>query len=214
MKSSKFSIISFVVSFLVLIQALIAFVDLPETHSLAPILFPLVLLLYLPDYPLGYLSQILGVPIVLPLLSIIFALFGIRKKEGKKIFSITSVILVVISVFLFLGLRFSSLSIRPSSELQLSTTNGVVPFTVKIVGPLKLVEKGRGEARPWTGCGFSVDWGDKSSHPETKDCTSWLTHTYNSSGNFKISAKIYHLGPADESITDWNGTKSITIYGE
>jgi len=199
---------------LVFIQALIAFVDLPETHSLAPILFPLVLLLYLPDYPLGYLPQILGVPIVLPLLSIIFALIGLRKREGKRFFSIIGIILIAISAFLFLGLRFSPLSIRPSSDLQLSATNGVIPFTVRIVGPLKLVEKGVGEAQPWTGCGFSVDWGDKTSYPETKDCASWLTHTYNSSGNFRISAKIYHLGPVDESITDWNGTKSITIYGD
>ena len=214
MKSSKFSIISFVISFLVLIQALIAFVDLPETYSLAPILFPLVLLLYLPDYPLGYLPQILGVPIVLPLLSIIFALVGLRKGENKKIFSIIGIILIVISTFLFLGLRFAPLSIKPSSDLQLSATNGIVPFTVRIVGPLKLVEKGVGEARPWTRCGFTIDWGDKTPYPKTKDCASWLMHTYNSSGSFKISARIYHLGPVDESITDWSGTKSITIYGD
>lgn len=104
-KSSKFALISFVISLLVFIQAIIAFIDIPETHSLAPVLFPIVFLIYLPDYPLGYLPQYLGFPIVLPLLSVIFALVSLWKVESRKIVSIISLVLILISVSLFLALR-------------------------------------------------------------------------------------------------------------
>ncbi len=106
MKSSKFAITAFVISLLVSIQAIIAFIDFPETHPLAPVLFPLVLLIYLPEYPLGYLPQRLGFPIVLPVLSIIFAIISLRKGENRKILSILSIALVLVSILLYTTLRF------------------------------------------------------------------------------------------------------------
>ena len=90
-KYSKFALISFVISLLVFIQAIIAFIDIPETHPLASILFPIVLIIYLPDYPLGYLPQYLGFPVVLPILSMALALISFRKGESKKTITIISV---------------------------------------------------------------------------------------------------------------------------
>lgn len=121
MKSSKFAIISFVISFLIFVQSIIAFVDLPETHPLASILFPLVFLLYLPEYPLGYLPQYLGFPIILPALSIIFALISLRKGESRKILSIASIALVLISILLFLTLRVWPEQ-KPTSVSRITTT--------------------------------------------------------------------------------------------
>ena len=106
MKSSKFAILSFVISLLVFIQAIIALIDLLETHPFVGFLFPLVLLIYLPDYPLGYLPQLLGFPIVLPLLTIVFAKISLRKGENKKILAIVSIALVLVSLLLYVAIRF------------------------------------------------------------------------------------------------------------
>jgi hypothetical protein len=117
MNSSKFAITAFVLSVLVFIQALIVIIDPSETHPLAPMLFSIVLLIYLPDYPLGYLPQRLGFPIALPVLTILFAIISLCKGEGKKILSVTSIILILVSMLLFGALRLKetgmlSLSIK------------------------------------------------------------------------------------------------------
>ena len=117
-KISKFAIISFVISLLVFVQAIIAFVDIPETHPLAPILFTIVLLIYLPDYPLGYLPQYLGFPVILPVLSVVLTVISFWRKEDKKIFSVMSLILILISLLLFLALR-----IWPQQESPISSSS-------------------------------------------------------------------------------------------
>ncbi|TSC75857.1 MAG: hypothetical protein G01um101430_27 [Parcubacteria group bacterium Gr01-1014_30] len=126
-KFSKFAIISFIISVLVFTQAVIAFMDIPETHPLASVLFPIILIAYLPDYPLGYLPQHFGFPIVLPLLGIIFSLISFRR-ENKKILSITSLILIIAGITLFLVLRF-----LPESKLsEPKLTNIPISQTTKI----------------------------------------------------------------------------------
>ena len=116
MKHSKFADISFVISLLVFIRALIVFIDIPESHPLASILFSVVFLIYLPEYLLGYLPQYLGFPIALPMLGIVFALISFLKSEHKNMLTITSVAMVCLSIFLFLWLRFSDQSIKPSVQ--------------------------------------------------------------------------------------------------
>lgn len=106
MKFSKFALISFVISLLVLVSATVAFVDPPETHPLAPILFPIVLIAYLPEIPLSGLTRYLGFPIVLPTLGILFAFLSLRKKENKKILAIVSIVLVALGLLIYLISRY------------------------------------------------------------------------------------------------------------
>ena len=104
MKPSKFAIIAFVMSLLVFIQALVVFTNLSETNPLAAILFPLIVLISLPEFLLGPTIQRLGFPIIMPVLAIIFAVISLYKVENKKIFSILSIVLVLLSITLYIAL--------------------------------------------------------------------------------------------------------------
>jgi len=117
MKSSKFAISAFILSLLILIQAITQVIDPPESTFLGPFLWYNGFFIYLFEMPLAFFfslfnipadsfSQYVGFPLVLPTLALIFAFLGLRGKENRKTFSIISIILIGISIALFIGVRF------------------------------------------------------------------------------------------------------------
>ena len=128
MKNSKFAFISLFISLLFIVQAAISFVDIPETNPLAVIFFPISLviyIIYLPEDLLGFLPFSLDFPIIMPILSVIFALVSFYKKEDKKILSAISIILILAGILLFLapGLKDDS-KIAPVSTFEECAVTG------------------------------------------------------------------------------------------
>ena len=118
MESSRFATAAFAVGVLVFVQALILVIagvyDFRESHPgptgsianvLAGILFPIVFVIYLPEYALGSLPQRLGFPVVLPALTIILATISCLTRERKQVFSVGALILILVSIFFHVTLR-------------------------------------------------------------------------------------------------------------
>ena len=118
MESSRFATAAFAVGVLVFVQALIIAIagvfDFRESHpgptgnianALAGILFPIVFVIYLPEYPLGSLTQRLGFPVVLPALTIILATISCLTRESKQVFSVGALILILVSISFHVTLR-------------------------------------------------------------------------------------------------------------
>ena len=103
-----------------------------------------------------------------------------------------------------------------NERLKLNRLSGPNPLTIQLIGPMRLVRLGTGHFQGRTGCGYSILWGDgpNSSSPQGPvgtDCSKGLRHLYTDPGTYKITAKIYHLGPADETIEDWSDQVVITV---
>jgi len=109
MKKSSFAIVSLILSVVLFVPALFIFLitllQVPESHPLMVVAFPLVLISTLPELPLFSISQPLGFPIVLPALSVLFALISLKKKESKRSLAFTSIVLVVVSIGMYLVVR-------------------------------------------------------------------------------------------------------------
>ncbi len=81
-----------------------SFWGLPETHPLAPVLSFIVFIAFLFEIPMIYFSRVLGFPVVLPVLCVVFLFLSIRKKEGKKVLWAGSIALVLASISMYLAL--------------------------------------------------------------------------------------------------------------
>ncbi|HYE23365.1 MAG TPA: hypothetical protein VEA92_02875 [Candidatus Paceibacterota bacterium] len=95
--------------------------------------------------------------------------------------------------------------------------------TVTITGPAPVLEKidscviSVGWFGPG-GNGLSVEWGDGTTEPlfeaesEGESCSqSVKTHTYKEPGAYTIIVTLWHPGPADEPITDWEDSVVVTV---
>lgn len=203
LKSSKFALISFVISLLVLIQAIIAFVDIPETHPLVHVLFPIVLLIYVLEYPLGYLPQYLGFPIVLPTLAIIFTLISFRKIENKKIFAVIGMVFILISISLYLILRFRlEFDIEPGQQ-----SNNITPQ--QQMSPGNTPAQTPSENVRWT------VYQDKELGVEFKYPSAWSAKKINEN-SLKISHPTESLITTDYNVVRWyrsyQGVEKITGF--
>ena len=109
MKNIKFAVVSLILSIVLFVPASLIFIasifQLAESHPLSIVAFPFVILSILPEIPLINISQSLGFPIVLPTLSVLFALISLYKKENKRSMAITSIILVLVSIAMYLLVR-------------------------------------------------------------------------------------------------------------
>ena len=118
MESSRFATAAFTVGVLVFVQALIIAIgsvyDFRESHpgptenianALAGILFPIVFVIFLPEYLLGSLPQRLGFPVVLPALTIILATISYLTRERKQVFSVVALILILVSISFHVAVR-------------------------------------------------------------------------------------------------------------
>jgi len=108
-KKASFAIVSFILSLVLFIPAslifLAAFFQLAESHPLSVVAFPFIILSVLPEIPLYDLSQSLGFPVVLPTLSVLFAIISLLKKENKQRLVFTSIVLVLLSIGMYLVVR-------------------------------------------------------------------------------------------------------------
>lgn len=98
--------LSLAVAALVLLEAVVAWASFPETGRLGALLAPVVLLLYLPEYPLllllhrfGVQPQDIGFPLVLPALALVLA--GIAARRGARWLPALSVAIVLIALALY-----------------------------------------------------------------------------------------------------------------
>jgi len=109
MKKSSFAIVSLILSLVLFIPALLIFLvsilQLPESNPLFALAFFSGFLSYIPEIPLSSFSQSLGFPVVLPALTVLFALISLKKKENKRRFAITSIVLVLLSIGMYLVVR-------------------------------------------------------------------------------------------------------------
>lgn len=109
MKNSKYAIIAFVLSLMVIVPAILIFLaeyfHLSVSHPLAGLVFWIGMITYLPEMPLGGLIQHFGFPVVLPLLTVVFAGGSLIVRESRKRLAITSIVLVILGVLIYLGIR-------------------------------------------------------------------------------------------------------------
>ena len=104
---------------------------------------------------------------------------------------------------------------QSNGHLMVTQTSTKAPFGIRITGPNRLLEQGKKEWGKWVGCGYWVEWGDgpQSRWPQglPKDCFEGLTHSYEKPGKYTVRAVIFHPGPADETVVDWESTVEIEI---
>ncbi len=97
--------------------------------------------------------------------------------------------------------------------LQLSDKGGTAPISVSVTGPTELTNLREGSVHPLFGCGFMIDWGDGSKgHWEDGDsCALNLSHTYNTSGTYLVTAKLWHPDATKSPVIDWKGQESVLV---
>ena len=95
--------------------------------------------------------------------------------------------------------------------------------TVTIDGPAEVMEKINScvYSVGWFGPGgngLMVEWGDGSTSPEFEGATEGTsctdaarTHTFAKAGSYTIVVTLWHPGPADEPITDWEDSVTVTL---
>lgn len=128
-------------------------------------------------------------------------------------------ICLVISVFL-------PHSPASAEELALDKTEGAAPLTVCITGPKPLTDKikectfGQG-FYGWSGNGIGLDWGDNNPNfyddvqkHQGKSCAHLRCHTYPFPGTYDVKHQLWHPGPTDAPITDWEGTAQVVVSGQ
>jgi hypothetical protein len=105
------------------------------------------------------------------------------------------------------------------------------PLTVTVVGPPELLAKveafkqtreGCALSAPWGLQGFSINWGDdRGGTREGYDgqplddvgCPDLLRHTYAVPGTYSIVSHLFHIGPTDAPVTEWEGAQVVTVNG-
>jgi len=105
-------------------------------------------------------------------------------------------------------------SAAPAERPALSVVVGDTSRSVRITGPKKLTDLGRGKYSKWVGCSYSIQWGDASGSPAGPigaDCGQGLSHTYKDAGTYRIVAKTFHSSPNDSHIDDWVGETRFVV---
>ncbi len=100
---------------------------------------------------------------------------------------------------------------RPKTDALLVAA-GDAPRSARVTGPKRLTDLGKRTYSKWVGCSYSIDWGDESYSPMGPvgaDCATGLSHTYKTTGTYRIRAKTFHPAPDDHHIDDWSD--SITF---
>lgn len=124
MRESGFAYAAFIVSVLVLTPALFVFfasiLNWPESHPLAVVAFPLILLAALPEIPLASISLALGFPVVLPFVGLVLGGISLYRTEPARGFAITAIAFVVVSIALYLSLRVVETALLPQEEAPVS----------------------------------------------------------------------------------------------
>lgn len=110
-----------------------------------------------------------------------------------------------------------------TSSLSVSPTSGKAPLTVSINGPTNVLTKISGCVYSigffgFSGNGLSVDWGDGTESPSNieskrgQSCSDEVRrHTYATSGTYTIKVQLWHPGPTDQPIKDWEGSATVTV---
>jgi hypothetical protein len=99
--------------------------------------------------------------------------------------------------------------------VKLSASRGKAPLTVKLLAPAHLLEKAKACKRIWGGMGYSVDWGDGSPNAgrSGQNCIENLSHVYSVPGKYSVTVKVFHPGPTDAPIYDFQGSADVEVEG-
>jgi len=100
------------------------------------------------------------------------------------------------------------------ADMALRVAPGDAPRSVRITGPKRLTDLGKGTYSKWVGCSYSVRWGDGAGSPVGPigaDCAPGLTHNYKNAGSYRIVAKTFHPAPNDSHIDDWVGEAVFVV---
>lgn len=69
-----------------------------------------------------------------------------------------------------------------------------------------------------SGNGLSIDWGDGETDPTYYDQQRGVScekdvikHRYLESGTYVIKARLWHPGPTDAPVTEWEGSATVTV---
>ena len=118
-----------------------------------------------------------------------------------------------------------------AAELEIKLDSDSVPAIATVVGPQSLLDRAAEVAKLRDGTckvrqvfiqfNFGINWGDDArldTHATSPvlgpdGCEDWLKHRYTVPGTYRIKAGLYHLGPTDEGITDWQSERSVTLGG-
>ncbi len=123
-------------------------------------------------------------------------------------------------IYLLMFLLFAPHSSDATSLAQpgvhLSVNKGRAPLTVSLSGPAVLLEKAKACQRIWGGMGFSIDWGDGSPRGGrvNENCTEQLKHTYTVPGRYSVQVSVFHPGPNDAPVYDYQGSGEVEVTGE
>jgi hypothetical protein len=98
---------------------------------------------------------------------------------------------------------------------KLSVSSRKSPRSFRVTGPVSLTERGKGSWDDWTGCGYTIFWGDgkESFSPKrgTLNCASGLDHQYKNSGPYSIKAEIWNPGPTDKPEVIWTDEIEVSV---
>lgn len=110
-------------------------------------------------------------------------------------------------------------------EFKLSPETGTAPLTVEVAGLPNAVLKKMDEcktsqvSRGGDRNGLTVDWGDGTVSPVIgasstvgASCKNEVKkHIYKNPGTYTAKVKIWHAGPTDAPVTDWEGTAKVVV---
>ncbi len=110
MKKFPFGTFALAISILLFVSAAMVFLgeyfQIDESNPIYAVFFYIVLILFLPELPLHSASQALGFPIIVPSITFVLAVLGLVKDTSRKSYSIVAIILTIVSILLYLGVRF------------------------------------------------------------------------------------------------------------
>lgn len=117
-----------------------------------------------------------------------------------------------VAFLLFLALPAAEAK-RAPDVLTVNAASGPAPLVVKVSGPNILRQKATECVSTFGSYGFSVDWGDGSSaQPKEGKCLEELEHTYTVPGTYALQASVYHPGPTDAPVYDFQGSLEIKVW--
>ena len=97
------------------------------------------------------------------------------------------------------------------------------PCKIQIHGPDTFIKKANqlDPTREYFGfgrAGLTIDWGDGTSWPKRReviatsnDPDSITTHTYTVPGSYTVKARMFHPGPTDGAVVDWQGECTVVV---
>ncbi len=110
MKQFPFGTFALAISILLFVSAAMVFLgeyfQIGESNPIYAVFFYVILILFLLELPLHSVSQALGFPIIVPSITFVLAVLGLIKDTSRKSYSIVAIILTIVSILLYLGVRF------------------------------------------------------------------------------------------------------------